>query len=162
MDNKALARTPAFWIATWFGAGLMKPAPGTWGSAAAIPFGLIIFLAGGVPALILATLLVAGIGLWAAGQIERLTGAHDSKMIVIDEVAGQWLSLLPALWIYGMEPLPVLAGFALFRLFDILKPWPVSWADQKIGGGLGVMLDDILAGAYAALCVIGFHYAGPG
>jgi phosphatidylglycerophosphatase A len=81
-------------------------------------------------------------------------------MIVIDEVAGQWLTLIPAIGLFGFHPLPVLLAFVLFRLFDILKPWPVSYLDKKIEGGLGVMLDDIAAGIYAGLCLTGLYYAG--
>ncbi len=84
-------------------------------------------------------------GVWAAGVYIRLSGAPDPRPVVVDEVAGQWLALLPA----ALDPLHFAIGFLLFRLFDIAKLWPVSWADRSLHGGLGVMLDDILAGAYA-------------
>ncbi len=109
-------------MCSWFGAGWLKPAPGTWGSAAALPLGWLLWWLGGTPAL--------------------AKGLEDPSWVVIDEVVGQWLTLLltpPSLLDYAL-------GFALFRLFDIWKPWPVSWADQQIKGGLGIMLDDVLAG----------------
>ena len=151
--NKGLA----FWLATWFGAGLMKPAPGTWGSAAAIPFGLIIFGASGLWGLLIAIFVVGRIGIWAANEFDRQSGSHDNKMIVIDEVAGQWIALLPALTLYGLDPLYIALSFVLFRIFDILKPWPVSYFDQKVKGGLGVMADDFAAGIYAALVIFGIE-----
>jgi len=138
-------------LATWFGAGLLPKAPGTWGSLAALPFAWIIVSTGGVAALAVATAVVSAVGWWAADRYVRQTGVADPSEVVIDEVAGQWLTLLvvPAdLWFY-------LAGFALFRLFDIRKPWPVSWADRCLPGGLGVMVDDIFAGLYAAAVLYG-------
>ncbi|HMA52514.1 MAG TPA: phosphatidylglycerophosphatase A [Magnetospirillaceae bacterium] len=132
-------------LCSWFGAGWMKPAPGTWGSAAALPLGWLLWWIGGTPALAIATALVFALGWWASERIVRADGLEDPSWVVIDEVAGQWLTLLltpPSLLDYAV-------GFALFRLFDIWKPWPVSWADQKIKGGLGIMLDDILAGLMA-------------
>ena len=138
-------------LATWFGAGLLPKAPGTWGSLAALPLAWIIASWGGTWALAAATLLVSLIGWWAAETYAGQTGIADPSEVVIDEVAGQWLTLLvvpPNLWFY-------LAGFALFRLFDIRKPWPVSWADRSLPGGLGIMVDDLFAGLYAALFLYG-------
>ena len=129
-------------VCSWFGAGWMKPAPGTWGSAAALPVGWVLWYFGGHALLAVATAVVFAVGWWASERIVKADGLEDPSWVVIDEVAGQWLTLLftpPSLLGY-------LLGFALFRLFDIWKPWPVSWADQKIKGGLGIMLDDILAG----------------
>lgn len=80
-------------------------------------------------------------------------------MIVIDEVAGMWIALIP---VFGQSLLFVLLAFALFRFFDILKPWPISWLDKNINGAAGVMADDILAGAFAAFCLIGLQYVGLG
>ena len=98
-----------------------------------------------------ATLLVSVGGWWVADIYVRRTGVLDPGEVVIDEVAGQWLTLL------AVPPDPILyaAGFVLFRIFDIFKPWPVGWADRELGGGLGVMVDDLLAGLYAALCLTG-------
>ena len=138
---------PAKLLATWFGAGLLPKAPGTWGSLAALPFAWIIASAGGLPALIVATLLVSAVGWWASSVYVRETGIADPSEVVIDEVAGQWLTL----WVVPPHPYYYFAGFLLFRLFDIRKPWLVGWADRNVHGGLGVMLDDIIAGIFAAI-----------
>ena len=140
-------RHPAFLIATWFGAGLLPRAPGTWGSLAALPFAWALARWGGPAALAAATVAVLLIGWWAAAIYVRRSGIADPSEVVVDEVAGQWLTLV----LVPPDPLLYLAGFALFRLFDIRKPWPVGWADREVGGGLGVMLDDVFAGIYAAL-----------
>ena len=138
---------PAFLIATWFGSGLLPKIPGTWGSAAALPFAWAIMWLGGPWALLVAAIAAFTVGIWAAGEYSRHAGVKDAGPIVIDEVAGQWLTLIPA----GLDPVLFLVGFFLFRGTDILKPWPANWADKAIDGGLGVMLDDIFAGIYAAL-----------
>ena len=138
-------RHPAFLLATWFGVGLLPKAPGTWGSLAALPFAWTIHAAFGAAGLAIATVAVFGIGLWASSLYVRRTGIQDPGAVVIDEVAGQWLTLLPA----GTDPILYAAGFVLFRVADIWKPWPVSWADRSLPGGFGVMADDILAAAYA-------------
>jgi phosphatidylglycerophosphatase A len=146
-------------LATWFGAGLLPKAPGTWGSLAALPFAWLIATAAGWPGLLAAPLLVFVIGCWAADRAARQLGIDDPGLVVIDEVAGVWLVLLLAT---PPDPLLYAAGFLLFRLFDITKPWPVSWADRQIGGGLGIMLDDILAALYALplLAVLRFLVRG--
>lgn len=144
------ARHPAFLIATWFGAGLLPRAPGTWGSLAALPFAWALAWWGGPMALAAATVVVFLVGWWAAAVYVRRTGRQDPGEVVVDEVAGQWLTLV----MVPPDPLLYLAGFALFRLFDIRKPWPVGWADREIGGGLGVMVDDVFAGLYAAVIMI--------
>lgn len=149
-------KDPSVWLATWFGCGLMRPAPGTWGTIGALPFGLLLMVAGGAPALLLGALIVTYVGLKVSARFEEMTGTHDNSAIVIDEVAGMWIALLPA----ALVPLHVLIAFALFRFFDILKPWPVGWADKKLPGARGVMMDDILAGIYAALILGGLRYAG--
>ena len=138
-------KSPAVLLATWFGAGLIKPAPGTWGSAAALPFALGIVYFAGPWTLLAAILVVTLVGIWAAGRYNKITGSHDSGAIVIDEVAGQWIALL---WL-PMTWQSFAIAFVLFRLFDILKPWPIRLLDQKVEGGLGVMADDLLAGVYA-------------
>lgn len=137
---------PASLVATWFGFGRMAHAPGTWGSAAALPCAWVISRWGGSPALAAAAALCAVVGWWAAAAYVRRTGIDDPKEVVVDEVAGQWLVLAAA----PLDPVWYAAGFALFRLFDIWKPWPVRLADRHVGGGLGVMLDDLLAAAYGA------------
>ena len=138
---------PATVVATWFGVGLLPKAPGTWGSAAALPFAWLLMHLGGRPLLLAATLVCFLVGWWAAAVSVARTTAADPSEVVIDEVAGQWLVLTLA----PLDPVSYLVGFALFRLFDIRKPWPVGWADARIGGGLGVMVDDILAAGYGLL-----------
>jgi len=149
---------PASLIATVFGTGLVPVASGTAGSAVAVPAAALIYWAGGPLSLFLATIVVFAVGWWACTVYVNKTGTSDPGAIVIDEVVGQWLVL-------AVAPLNVwyfLLGFALFRVFDIVKPWPVSWADRKIKGGLGVMLDDILAGVYggAILIVVAWFFEG--
>ena len=138
-----------FLLATWFGCGLSPRAPGTVGTLGAIPFGALILWQAGIEGLLAATLAVFALGLWEAREYERHTGAHDPGAIVIDEVAGMWLAMAVA----GLNPVMIVVAFMLFRLFDIKKPWPVSWADRKLPGAWGVMTDDMIAGAYAAGCL---------
>ncbi|MFP4314236.1 MAG: phosphatidylglycerophosphatase A [Alphaproteobacteria bacterium] len=155
------------WAATWFGSGFMKPAPGTWGSLAALPFGLLIIAFGNLLTLIAGIIAVTAIGLISAKKFEQDTGIHDSKMIVIDEVAGQWVALIPIIMLISVQapyfPIYIVLAFVFFRLFDILKPWPASFFDKKVDGAPGVMFDDIVAGLYAAILLYGaIAYAGPG
>ena len=160
--KKLNIKDPRIILATWFGTGLLSPAPGTWGTLGALPFGIAILAFGGIKALIIAVIIITALGYWSAKSFEDQTGTHDNnthdnKMIVIDEVAGMWLTLCA---ITSITPLQILTAFALFRFFDILKPWPISYLDKHVGGALGVMADDILAGAIAALCLWGLIYAG--
>ncbi len=150
--NPRLSRPPIL-LATWFGAGLLPKAPGTWGSAAALPFAWVIADWGGALALALATLAVFCVGCWAADAYVREVGGEDPGPVVIDEVAGQWLTLL----VVAPDPLLYMLGFAFFRIADIFKPWPASWADRRLKGGIGIMLDDIFAGIYAAAALYGVH-----
>jgi len=147
-------------IATFFYSGLSPKAPGTIGSMAALPFGWLIHGLTGFPGLLIATILVFFLGWWATANVTRGQQDHDPGEIVIDEVVGQWIALFPlsyGLWQSGAAPwlFPYpgwIAAFVFFRLFDIWKPWPVSWADHK-NTALGVMLDDVLAGIMAAIVV---------
>ncbi|MBM3599144.1 MAG: phosphatidylglycerophosphatase A [Alphaproteobacteria bacterium] len=140
---------PAFWLATWFGAGLLPRAPGTWGSLAALPIAWIFAVMGGPWLLVAAAALIFAAGCWATACYLRAQGsdqiAKDPQAIVIDEVAAQWLVLA----VVPPDPLLYAAGFVLFRIADIAKPWPASWADRRVDGALGVMLDDALAAPYA-------------
>ncbi|MAE51314.1 MAG: phosphatidylglycerophosphatase A [Micavibrio sp.] len=155
------------WIATWFGSGFMRPAPGTWGTLAAMPFALLLLALGNTAILIIATILISILGWWAARAFEKDSGVHDSKMIVVDEVAGLWLTTTPISILttsaHPLFSLYVVLSFLLFRFFDIIKPWPVSYFDKRVGGALGVMADDIMAGLYAAIVLTGIiYYAGSG
>ncbi|MDP6515003.1 MAG: phosphatidylglycerophosphatase A [Alphaproteobacteria bacterium] len=142
---------PAHLLATWFGSGLLPVAPGTWGSLAALPFAWGITWLWGPLWLIAASAVLFVAGWWAANLYLARLGGTDPGPVVVDEVVGQWLTLAvvpPDFWAYC-------AGFALFRLADIGKPWPASWADKEIKGGLGVMIDDVIAGIYAAFVLLG-------
>jgi len=137
---------PGALLATWFGAGLLPKAPGTWGSLAAIPFALLFSWAGGPWLLAAASLLLLPLGVWAGGWYVARGGREDPGEVVIDEVAGQWIALVPA----GLDPLACVVGFLLFRACDILKPWPARWIDRSVKGGVGIMADDVVAGLYTA------------
>lgn len=137
-------------IATWFGSGLLPKAPGTWGSLAALPPGLALLWLGGVPLLVGGILAVSLAGVWAGERYADRLGQDDPGAVVIDEVAGQWLALLPCA-AFGL--VEVVLAFLLFRAADILKPWPASWADRTLPGGVGIMADDWIAGLYAALAL---------
>ena len=134
-------------IATWFGVGLSPRAPGTCGSLAALLLAWAIRAISGAPGLAAGLVVVFSVGIWAADATARASRVQDPATIVVDEVAGQWLVLLAA----PFEPVAWAFGFLLFRLFDIWKPWPVRWVDRHVKGGLGIMLDDILAAGYALL-----------
>jgi phosphatidylglycerophosphatase A len=149
-DRSLDLRDPRVLAATWFGVGLVPLAPGTAGSATALPFAWLLLQAGGPPALLAAAALVLALGLAACGAVVRATGDGDPGPVVIDEVAGQWLALLPA----SLSPWSFLAGFLLFRALDIVKPWPAGAIDRRLGGAPGIMLDDVVAGAYAALVLL--------
>jgi phosphatidylglycerophosphatase A len=131
-------------------------APGTAGTVAAIPLYLLLQpLAWWIYLLMTAVLFLAGI--WLCGRTSRDLGVHDHGGIVWDE----WVGLLVTLWLAPSGWIWLLAGFVLFRLFDILKPWPIGWLDRRIGGGLGIMLDDLLAGFYGfALLQLGVYLFG--
>ncbi len=148
-------------INTFFYVGHMKPAPGTWGSAAALAVGVAIDYYLGFPVLVLATIAVTALGFWSVGVELKDRPGEDPSEIVIDEVAGQWLTLLfptAAFWHMGLTNWAVVAypgwvaAFFFFRLFDIWKPWLVGRADRR-GDAKGVMLDDLWAGLFAGIAV---------
>jgi phosphatidylglycerophosphatase A len=137
-------------IASWFGSGLLPGAPGTWGSLAALPFAWLIVATNTRWILLAAVMILFFIGWVAAHFAIRDQSDQDPGWIVIDEVVGQWITL-------AALPLNIFAyaiGFALFRLFDIWKPWPIRAVERRCGGGFGIMIDDVLAAVYA-LIVIG-------
>ena len=141
----SLART----IATVGGLGFVRPGSGTWASTGALVLCPALQFAGGPRAFAIAALVVFVLGLWASGSYARDRGVKDPSEVVIDEVVGLWL-------VFALCPLTLLSavlGFALFRLFDIAKPWPISWVNHGVPGGLGIMLDDVLAGLAAAACL---------
>lgn len=148
---------PAGLIATGLGCGRLPWAPGSWASLAALPLAWGIVRIVGAPGLLVAAVVIFLLGWWAAGRTAQVLGLKDPGVIVIDEIMGQWLTLLAV----PLDPLAYGAGFLLFRGFDIVKPWPVSWADRRISGGFGIMLDDALAALYAAaVLLIGRQFLG--
>jgi phosphatidylglycerophosphatase A len=148
-QRRALLATPAGWLACGFGSGLVPVAQGTFGSLAALlpwlglrqlspPLYLLVIVAG------------FAIGVWACNVASRALGVADHRSLVWDEFIGQWIALLPLL----VLPAPwwtIVLGFMLFRLFDVWKPWPIRWLDRRVKGGMGVMIDDVVAGAFAAI-----------
>ena len=141
-------------LATWFGVGLLPKAPGTWGSLAALPLAWSIHEVGGRPSLLAAAVIVFVVGLWSAGRCEHRSGLDDPSWVVIDEIVGQWLVLV----VVEPDLLTYCAGFLLFRVADILKPWPASWADRSLHGGWGIMLDDVFAALYGAVILFAVSY----
>ncbi|MBF0447789.1 MAG: phosphatidylglycerophosphatase A [Magnetococcales bacterium] len=143
----------ALFIATLGGVGTLRRAPGTFGTLATIPlcYGLISL---GMTAHLVGFVFVTMAGTWAAEVAGRVLGQKDPSAVVIDESAGILLTYvgIPLEWTW------LLAGFVLFRLFDIWKPWPVGWLDQTVDGGVGVMADDLAAGAYALLILQFFYW----
>lgn len=148
-------------LCIWFGAGLLRPAPGTWGSAVAVALGLLIHRIGHFPLLALATIAATFAGFWAVRRYTAGMADPDRSEIVIDEVAGQWLALCfpsAGFWLMGLPagnfPWPGwVAAFVFFRLFDIWKPWLVGRAD-RMGGVDGVMKDDLWAGLFAGIATM--------
>lgn len=148
--------------ATWFYSGKSPKAPGTAGSFAALPVGWLIWAYGGDSALIVASIAVFAIGVWVAHLYSHMLGIHDAGEIVIDEVVGQWMCLLVVPLAGGWIDIAwLLAAFIAFRIFDIIKPWPIRWVDRQVGGGFGIMFDDVLAAAFAmvALAIL-IHLTG--
>lgn len=147
-------------VATFFGAGLMRPAPGTWGSAAAIPPGYLLHGLGGPWLLVGGVLAAFAAGWWAVASMTAGLADHDPKEAVIDEVVGIWIALLPlsfGLAAAGADPWTFpwpgwVAAFAFFRVFDIWKVGLVGWAD-RLSSPFGTMLDDVIAGIMAAIAV---------
>lgn len=141
-------RDPVCLLAFGFGSGLAPKAPGTFGTLAAVP----LYLAASalpVPAYLALTALMFLAGVWLCGRCEQTLGIQDHSGIVWDEFVGLFITLAAAPVSFGA----VACGFLLFRLFDVLKPWPIGWFDRRVHGGLGIMLDDALAGVFAWGCL---------
>lgn len=141
-------RNPVHFLAFGLGSGAAPVAPGTFGTLAAV----LIYLA--LPSMgwmwyLLMLLLTFVAGIWICGKTADDIGVHDHGGIVWDEFVGLWLTmfLAPPGWVW------LLLGFVLFRIFDVLKPWPIRWLDRRVAGGFGIMIDDILAGIFALLCL---------
>jgi phosphatidylglycerophosphatase A len=139
-------KQPGQFLALGFGSGLAPKAPGTFGTLAAVP--LFLLLAMLTPTYYLAAVIVMSIaGIYICGKAANDVGVHDHPAIVWDEFVGYFITMfmVPVSW------QSVLVGFLLFRVFDILKPWPISFIDKKMTGGAGIMFDDILAGIFSLI-----------
>jgi phosphatidylglycerophosphatase A len=139
-------RDPIQFLAFGFGSGLSPKAPGTFGTLAALPLYALIanqplWLYGGI------VLFAALIGVWICDRASHALGVHDHPGIVWDEFVGLWITL----YAVPVEAAWVVAGFVVFRVFDIAKPWPIGWLDKRVSGGFGIMIDDIVAGVLACL-----------
>jgi phosphatidylglycerophosphatase A len=144
LTPKQILTDPVLFLAFGFGSGLAKKAPGTCGTLAAIPV-YCLFAQTPLLAYSILTIVATLIGISLCGIAADKLGEHDFGGIVWDEVAGYLITM----WLVPFSWQATLAGFVLFRIFDILKPWPIKWIDQKVHGGLGIMLDDVLAGIFA-------------
>ena len=140
-----------------FGSGLAPKAPGTFGSAFALLFVPIWFAIGFFNS-ILAITVMSLIGIFICGHTAKVMGVHDDGRIVWDEFAGQSITFLPLIYFGQISWLWVFIAFALFRLFDVWKPWPIRVIDRQVGGGFGIMFDDIIAGLWAAICILAYLY----
>lgn len=132
-------------LATWFGCGFSPKAPGTAGSLGAIPLYLLVARAG-LPGVAIAGVVVGAVGVWSSSVVAKQRGLKDPQLVVIDEVAGVLVTMLPVRVVSWQA---VVAGFLLFRLFDVVKPWPIRRL-EALPGGWGIMLDDVGAGIVAA------------
>lgn len=149
-------KNPVHFCALGFGSGLIPLMPGTFGSLAAIPL-ILLFAPAGNVIFITATILSCIAGVYFCGKTAADMGVHDHGSIVWDEVAGMLLTFL----FVPLSMSTLIAGFVLFRIFDILKPWPIGPVDKTVHGGLGIMLDDILAGIMACVCLHGLIWLVP-
>lgn len=141
---------PSTLLATWFGVGLLPKMPGTWGSLAALPVAWLVAERFGPYAVVAVGIVLFAVGMWASTEYLKRTRTQDPGEIVIDEVAAQTIACAPA----GLDPVAFLLAFFMFRVFDVMKPWPVNALERKLPGAAGVMADDIAAGLYAAVMVI--------
>ena len=140
-----IIKNPIHLLAFGFGSGLSPVAPGTFGTLAAIPIYLALVNSVNSVIYVLVVILFSLLGFWLCGKTAKDLGVHDHPGIVWDEIVGFLITmyLVPLSWVW------IMVGFALFRVFDILKPWPIRFLDQKVEGGIGIMLDDIVAGIFA-------------
>lgn len=154
-----------YWLGIGLGSGLPKKAPGTWGTLGGLLVALPLMMLGVVPFLLM-TIVASILGIWICDRTSKLMNVHDDPHIVWDEWAGMWIALLPVAGLYEQAGttsnttvvqillLLVLMAFTMFRFFDILKPFPIGYLDKKLDGGLGIMLDDILAGLFTLILLI--------
>jgi phosphatidylglycerophosphatase A len=153
MDKQIRSRVsllnPVHFLALGFGSGLATKMPGTFGTLAALPLVVLLSCYSSFNVYLIVTILISIAGIWICGKAADDMGVHDDSSIVWDEVAGMLLTMLaiPLSW------QTLLAGFVLFRFFDILKPWPISYLDKHVHNGFGIMIDDVLAGLLSCACL---------
>jgi len=145
----SLLKDPLHLLSLGFGSGLLPKAPGTFGTLVAIPLYLLLVLYASESIYIIATSSGLILGFFLCERTTRVLGVQDHPGIVWDEIIGFLITMLFII----PDPISILLGFVLFRIFDILKPWPISVIDSRIKGGVGVMLDDVLAGGFALVCM---------
>jgi len=146
LTPKQILSDPILFLAFGFGSGLAKKAPGTFGTLAAVPVYCLIAQTG-IIFYSLLTVIVTVTGIWICGSAAEKLDEHDFGGIVWDEIAG----FLITMWLAPFNWKTIAVGFLLFRLFDIVKLWPIKWLDRKIKGGLGIMIDDVLAAVFAGI-----------
>lgn len=149
LTPKQILSDPVLFLAFGFGSGLAKKAPGTFGTLAAVPV-YWLFAQADIVVYSLLTLAVTVVGISLCGQAAEKLGEHDFGGIVWDEIAGYLITM----WLVPLTWQALILGFLLFRVFDIFKPWPIRWIDRHVVGGLGIMLDDVLAGLFAAVVLL--------
>ncbi len=146
-------KRPDSFCACGFGTGAASYAPGTFGTLAGLPFYWAMHMLS-LPVYLLIVVILFIFGVWICERTAKALQVHDHPGIVWDEIVGFLVTMIlaPQGWIWW------LAGFLLFRVFDIFKPWPIKILDQRVGGGFGIMIDDVLAGIFAAICLQLLHY----
>ncbi len=145
LSAKQIMSDPVLFLAFGFGSGLAKKAPGTCGTVAAIPVYYLFAQANSLMLYSILTIIATVVGVWICDVAAQKLDEHDFGGIVWDEVAGYLITM----WFVPFSWQTILLGFILFRVFDILKPWPIKWIDKQVHGGLGIMLDDVLAAVFA-------------
>lgn len=148
VDPRVILCSPIHFVAFGFGTGLSPRGPGTVGTLAGLPFWFLLQPLPW-PIYLLACAGLFGVGCWVCGESARRLGVHDHGGIVFDEIVGFLVTCLPLL-VWGLSAWWLLSAFALFRVFDILKPWPIKVLDARVHGGFGIMVDDLVAGLMAA------------
>nr|WP_196139169.1 phosphatidylglycerophosphatase A [Aliikangiella sp. G2MR2-5] len=152
ISAKTVFTDPIHFLAFGFGSGLAPVAPGTFGTIAAIPLAYLIASLSLLSALLLVLVTVIA-GIYICHQSSRKLNVHDHPGIVWDEFAGYMIAMLG----FAPEWWNLLFAFIFFRIFDIFKPWPIKWVDKHVSGGLGIMLDDLIAGVFAWITLYGFN-----
>lgn len=154
--SKLSLKNPIHFLALGFGSGLAPKAPGTFGTLAALPL-YFLMMNLSLPVFVAITLFITFAGFWICDIAAKDMQVHDHGAIVWDEVAGMLITLIAA----PVGILPLIVAFVLFRFFDIVKPWPIKLLDRHVKGGFGIMIDDVLAGVFAALSLQAIHYYWP-